>query len=101
MRNKVSQGVAYYNGNKGIQSTTGEFILFLDDDAYIDHLDLAEVENFFRENPSVGILAPRRIVYLNGKIQESVRSFPSDEQYCGEGYNSIELLNRRRGIGST
>lgn len=82
-RNQVSRGVAY-NRNKGIQSTTSECIIFLDDDAYIDHLDLAEVENYFIENPSVGVLAPR-IVYPSGKIQESVRSFPSTRAVLWRG----------------
>jgi GT2 family glycosyltransferase len=73
--NEIVRGVAY-NRNKGIESTKSEFIIFLDDDAYVNHLDLFQVKDFFTQNPSVGMLAPH-LMYPGGKMQESVRSFPS------------------------
>ncbi len=62
--------------NIGIKKASKDYLMFLDDDAWIDRLDLVAIESYFQNNPNVCIIAPR-ILNPNGTIQESMRSFPT------------------------
>ena len=62
--------------NVGIKIASRMFVMFLDDDAWIEQLPIDEILNYFRNNRKVGIVGPR-ILYPNGSIQESARSFPT------------------------
>jgi len=44
------------NRNRGIEKSKGDFIVFLDDDAFIKEDYLKMTENFFNENPQVDIV---------------------------------------------
>jgi N-acetylglucosaminyl-diphospho-decaprenol L-rhamnosyltransferase len=75
IRNSKTEGIST-NRNQGINATTAPYVIFLDDDAFIEHLPLAKIKSFFIENNTVGIIAPK-VLYPDGRIQESIRSFPT------------------------
>ncbi len=62
--------------NVAIRESLRSYIMFLDDDAWISKLNIGEIKQFFIDNLTVGIIAPR-LLYPNLDIQESVRSFPT------------------------
>jgi hypothetical protein len=62
--------------NMAIKDSSRNNIMFLDDDAWIDQIDIEEIIRFFAEHLDVGIIAPR-LFYPDGEVQESVRSFPT------------------------
>ncbi|MEK6830526.1 MAG: glycosyltransferase [Nanoarchaeota archaeon] len=44
------------NRNKGIDNSKGEFVVFLDDDAYIDSSYLNKVDEFFSAHPNIDVV---------------------------------------------
>jgi len=62
--------------NAGVGKAQGKYIMFLDDDAWIAELDMKAILDFFAQHPDTGMIAPR-ILYPDGRIQESVRAFPT------------------------
>ncbi len=77
--------------NLGVSMTTKDFVMWLDDDAWIQVLDFSLVEKHFANNSSVGIIAPR-LLYPDGRIQESVRSFPTLLALFWRGSNLFRLF---------
>ncbi len=72
---KENVGVASAR-NIGIKNCTTDFIMFLDDDAWVENLDFEMIQKYFEINPKIGLIAPK-ILYPNGKTQESIRKFPN------------------------
>jgi N-acetylglucosaminyl-diphospho-decaprenol L-rhamnosyltransferase len=62
--------------NRGIKKATKSLVMLLDDDAWVDNLPIEEIASYFNEHPDIGIIAPQ-ILYPDGRIQESHRSFPT------------------------
>ena len=67
--------------NIGIQralqdSSQSQLIILLDDDAWLEQLDISKIQSYFAAHPNIGIIAPH-IFYPNGRDQESVRSYPT------------------------
>ena len=62
--------------NLGIHRAKGNFIVFLDDDTYITGDPFSKIIEFMKKNKEVGIVGPK-ILYPNGNLQESARSFPT------------------------
>jgi len=75
IKNKKNLGVAA-GRNLGIHRAKGDFIVFLDDDTYITEDPFSKIIEFMRKDKDVGIIGPK-ILYPNGNLQESVRSFPT------------------------
>ncbi len=75
IQNKKNLGVAK-GRNLGVSKARGEFIVFLDDDTFIKKPVFPKIINFMEKNKDVGIVGPK-LLYPSGKIQESVRSFPT------------------------
>ncbi|MCX6718846.1 MAG: glycosyltransferase [Candidatus Taylorbacteria bacterium] len=72
---QANKGVAVAR-NIGLRKAFCPFIVFIDDDAWIEEIDFNGIKGYFNDNPLVGIIAPR-ILYVDGRIQESIRSFPT------------------------
>jgi len=86
----VNKGVAGAR-NVGIKLCLRDFIMFLDDDAWIDDLDFSKIERYFQANPVVGLIAPK-ILYPDGRLQESIRSFPSIFALIWRGFLLYKLF---------
>lgn len=75
INNRKNLGVATAR-NQGVRLSLGDYIVFLDDDAYFTkHFSLSKILSYMRKNKEVALVGPK-ILYPNGKIQESARSFP-------------------------
>jgi len=77
--------------NKGIEKSDRAFVMFLDDDAWIEQLDFGKIKDYFESDPKVGVIAPC-LLYPNGKVQESVRSFPTIAVLFWRGSGLYEIL---------
>jgi GT2 family glycosyltransferase len=77
--------------NIGIRKAQGKYIMFLDDDAWIDELDIKAIMDFFAQHPDTGMIAPR-ILYPDGRIQESVRAFPTMRAIIWRGSGLYKLM---------
>lgn len=75
IENSNNVGVAA-GRNIGIKKAKGKYIIFLDDDAYVSQMSFEKIIKYMEKNNKVGIIGPK-ILYPNGKIQESVRHFPT------------------------
>ena len=65
-----------YPRNLGLKQARGEYICILDSDTELGQGSLTEVMTRISNEPSTGIIAPR-LLLPNGKIQNSVKHFPT------------------------
>lgn len=77
--------------NAGLERCSSSFTVFIDDDAWIENLDFTKVREYFISHPDVGIIAPR-ILYPNGDLQESIRSFPTLSALLWRGTGLYKLF---------
>lgn len=77
--------------NIGIQQATKEYIILLDDDAFIQNIDIQNIQEYFEKNPKTAVLAPL-ILYPNLKTQESIRSFPTIPSLLWRGLGLYKLF---------
>lgn len=75
VKNKKNLGVAKAR-NQGVKKAKGKFIIFLDDDTLIKKAKFSEIMDFMKKDSNVAIVGPK-ILYPDGKIQESARKFPT------------------------
>ena len=61
--------------NRGWEAGSAPYVLFLNPDARIEPASIVQLVRVLREDPSVGLVAPR-IVDEDGSLQFSVRRFP-------------------------
>ncbi len=73
--NRDNRGYAEGN-NQGIERATGEFVLLLNPDVILPPGGLERAVQFMREHPEAGALGVRQ-VHPDGKLQHSVRGFPT------------------------
>jgi len=78
------------NRNKGIKLASSNGIIFLDDDAFIEKINLSEISMYLEAHEDVGIIAPR-LFYPNGKLQESARSYPTIPALLWRGLKLYKL----------
>jgi GT2 family glycosyltransferase len=76
--------------NRGLASTSGQFVLWLNPDAELLDAGLGDVLRFMRDHGDVGIVGPS-ILNTDGSIQYSCRSFPS---YKTALFSSASILSR-------
>ena len=62
--------------NQGIRMGQGKYCMLLNPDAVIDAAGMRGLVDCMEEHPEVGVVAPRR-VYPDGRLQLSVRRFPT------------------------
>lgn len=73
--NPENRGYAAGN-NQGIERAGGAFVCLLNPDTQVPPGALERLVAFLREQPRAGAVAPR-LVHPDGRIQESVRGFPT------------------------
>jgi GT2 family glycosyltransferase len=76
--------------NEGCRVAADDDVLIVNPDLQAKNESVAILEAYIRDHPRVGIAAPR-LVYPDGSIQESARTFPSP----------LKLLARRSPFGRT
>lgn len=76
IKNKKNIGVAS-GRNLGVKKALGKYVIFLDDDTLVKENDaLSKIIKFMERNREIGIVGAK-LIYPNGIIQESARSFPT------------------------
>jgi GT2 family glycosyltransferase len=79
-----SRNLGYAAGNnQGLRLAQGEFSLLLNADTEVGREALEGLVEFLRRRPEAGAAAPR-LVHRDGRIQESVRAFPSPGALLGD-----------------
>jgi GT2 family glycosyltransferase len=73
--NKENRGFAGAN-NQGLDVAAGQYIFFLNPDTVVKPGAVNILLNFMEKNPDVGACGPR-LVFEDGRIQRSVRRFPT------------------------
>jgi len=75
IRNATNEGFARPN-NVGMELAKGRHVLLLNSDTVVDPDALATLVRFLDEHPDVGACGPR-LVYPDGRTQQSVKGFPT------------------------
>ena len=70
-----NRGLAY-GWNTGLARTHGRYVLLLNADAWLDDGALVELVRFADAHPRAAVVAPR-LRYPDGRLQRSVRGFPT------------------------
>jgi GT2 family glycosyltransferase len=65
-----------YSRNEALRKATGNYIVILDSDAYINGEVLHVLSNYLSENDLCGLVVPK-LIYPDGRYQLSVDRFPS------------------------
>jgi len=65
-----------FSRNAALKKSTGEFVLVLDSDAYVEHQALLTLMQYLIDNPQVGMAVPR-LTYNSGNFQLSCDVFPT------------------------
>jgi len=96
--NKSNKGFAAAN-NQGYQIAEGKYILLLNPDTVVGPDALAVLWHYMKNNPDVAISGPR-LVDQAGRIQHSVRKFPSiiENVLWMFRLNNFFYLNRQDGF---
>jgi GT2 family glycosyltransferase len=92
--NETNRGYAAAN-NQGLAIATGEFLMLLNPDTEVSAEALDALVSFLRERPAAGAVAPR-LVHADGRVQESVRGFPTPAALLGEVTGLARLRPKSR-----
>jgi N-acetylglucosaminyl-diphospho-decaprenol L-rhamnosyltransferase len=65
-----------FGWNTGVRETSGRYVLLLNADAWMDDGAVDELVRFADAHPRAAVVAPR-LRYPDGRLQRSVRGFPS------------------------
>ena len=76
--------------NQGIAATTGEYVMIVNPDCFVERGSVAALLGYLRANPRTGVVGPR-MIGRDGKIQYSARSFPDFTTFL---FNRYSLLTR-------
>ena len=76
--------------NQGIAATTGEFVLVLNPDCFVEQGSIPALIGYLRAHPKTGVVGPR-MVGEDGSLQYSARSFPDHFTFL---FNRYSLLTR-------
>jgi hypothetical protein len=78
------ENVNYAGGNnQGIAAAAGDFLLLLNPDTEVPVGAVDALVQFLRDHPHAGAAAPA-LVYPDGRLQPSVRGFPTPQALFGE-----------------
>ncbi len=73
--NDENRGFAAAN-NQGLESARGRYVFFLNPDTIFKNNSIDILLDYMEHNSDVGVCSPR-LVFENGRIQKTVRRFPS------------------------
>ena len=76
--------------NQGIAATTGEYVMVMNPDAFLERGAIAALTGYLRTHPRTGIAGPR-MVGRDGMLQYSARGFPDHMTFL---FNRYSLLTR-------
>ena len=95
--NTNNRGYAEGN-NQAIEASTGNFVLLLNPDVILPEGSLKRAIHFMHDRPQAGALGVRQ-VHPNGKLQRSVRGFPTPTAVFWEliGFSRLFPKNKRFG----
>lgn len=79
--------------NQGLRAAAGEFQLLLNPDTEVPPGALDALVTFLRERPQAGAVSPA-LVHADGRLQASVRGFPSPMALAGELTGLARLFPR-------
>jgi len=65
-----------FSRNAALKKSTGEYVLVLDSDAYVNYEALKELVEYLKLNPETGMAVPR-LLYASGNFQLSCDVFPT------------------------
>lgn len=85
--------------NEGMRIATGPYFLLLNSDAWPVGDAIGELVRFADANPNVGVAGPR-IVGTDGKLQASVRGFPTLWRLATEYFFLRKLAPRSRALNA-
>ena len=83
--------------NRGIQETSGEYVLLLNSDAWVVDDAVERLAAFADEHPEAAVVGPR-VVNPNGSLQPSVRAFPTMWRLATEYFGLRKLAPRSRAL---
>ncbi len=72
---KENKGTTY-SRNAALRQATGEYILILDSDAYVNKVAVESLVELLKAHPKWGIVCPK-LTYSSGRFQISVDQFPT------------------------
>jgi N-acetylglucosaminyl-diphospho-decaprenol L-rhamnosyltransferase len=75
VRNDGNRGFSAAN-NQGAAKSRGRFLLFLNPDTVPEPNSIAVLAEWLQEHDSIGLVGPR-LIYPDGRLQHSLRNFPS------------------------
>lgn len=94
-----SSNLGYAKGNnQGIRESRGRYILLLNPDTIVLPGSLKKLVEFMEEHPQAGAVAPK-LVYPDGSLQYSVRSFPTLDCLIYETLYLQRLFPKSRTFG--
>ena len=79
--------------NRGIERSTGRYVLLLNPDAFVDEGCVGELVRFLETHPTAVAVGPR-LRFGDGRLQRSCRGFPSVYRVATE-YLGLRTLRRR------
>jgi GT2 family glycosyltransferase len=82
LANETNRNYAGGN-NQGIEAATGEFLLLLNPDTEVPRASPEALVQLLREHPEAGAVSPA-LVFPDGRLQSSVRGFPTPRALVGE-----------------
>jgi len=76
--------------NQGIAATTGDYVLLVNPDCFIERGSIAAMLGYLRSHPRTGVVGPR-MIGRDGRLQYSARGFPDHLTFL---FNRYSLLTR-------
>jgi GT2 family glycosyltransferase len=93
-----NRGLAY-GWNTGIARTSGRYVLLLNSDAWLDDGALEQLAAFADAHPEAAVVAPR-LRYPAGRLQRSVRGFPTLWRLATEFFYLRKLAPRTEALNA-
>jgi N-acetylglucosaminyl-diphospho-decaprenol L-rhamnosyltransferase len=93
-----NRGLAF-GWNAGVSRTHGDYVLLLNSDAWLDEGALDELVRFADAHPHAAVVAPR-LRYPDGRLQRSVRGFPTLWRIATEYLFLRKLAPRSRALNA-
>jgi GT2 family glycosyltransferase len=85
--------------NAGLERTSGGYVLFLNSDAWLADGTLQRLVEFADTHPEAAVVGPR-LRYPDGRLQRSVRGFPTLWRLATEYFFLRKLAPRSRALNS-